>query len=162
MIKEPPITTWKGIFKLGENEGKNIYLYAPSWDCDWYWGFGCLGNYDSTRARHFARSFHLDGLGNQNLYDNLKNYFGESLNIIEKDLWIFCELVQSSYRLRSIAELYRLGGASYTTNPCKDILEDFEQYKKINTVLLPALFNKIGELLKSQPKKVHFNLKEVL
>lgn len=25
-------------------DNEKLYLSKPSWDCDWYWGFGYVGN----------------------------------------------------------------------------------------------------------------------
>ena len=57
--------------RLGVLDGRGIALRRPSWDCDWYWGFGYLGNRDCH--------FHLNGLESmdsecyrKNLFDQLK------------------------------------------------------------------------------------------
>jgi hypothetical protein len=35
-------------------DGEKVYLSQHSWDCDWYWGFGYVGNAKCN--------FHFDGL----------------------------------------------------------------------------------------------------
>ena len=33
---------------IGTVDGEKIYLSAPSWDCDWYWGFGYIETYTNN------------------------------------------------------------------------------------------------------------------
>lgn len=126
---------------LGSNDqGEPIYLRRPSFDCDWYWGFGYLGNAHSH--------YHLDGLAdgkNMNLYDAIIEHFGTSLTIPKEKLWTFCEVVKTIYTLKKTAELFGLGGSHYTTNPCKEMLTKPELVAEINTVMIPAL---IAEMYK--------------
>ena len=46
--------------------GESIYFYKPTWDCDWYWGFGYLGN----KNQHYHLSDYANGR-NINMYDAL-------------------------------------------------------------------------------------------
>lgn len=119
-----------------ENKNENIYLSAPSWDCGWYWGFGYLGNINCH--------YHLSGLMDKgNLYDGLKKEFGDSLTIQDGKIWTFCELVKTAYSLKEAAELLGRGGAHYTNNPCKDIIMNTDEVKRINEIVLPAIFEEI-------------------
>lgn len=147
---------------LGKVDNKSIYLSPPSWDCGWYWGFGCLGNNNSY--------YHVDGLKKietynmekkvweyrfVNLYDGFKEHFGDSLMIRKSMLWEFTELFETFYKLKDIAEVYNRGGSHYTTNPCKDLIVNEDEVKRINEVILPAIFEeiyKIIELSQSLPK----------
>ena len=36
-------TNFKKKYLLGYINNESIYLSPPSWDCNWYWGFGYLG-----------------------------------------------------------------------------------------------------------------------
>lgn len=133
-----PKTIWTNDFKMGDSAeyGKNIKLSAPSWDCGWYWGLGYLGN----RNCHY----HLDGYKkhNVNIWDYLKNEFGESLTITDdNDLWVFCELMSSAYILKETAEFYHTGGARYTTSPCQDKLKDEGLWRRINEIELPLVLD---------------------
>lgn len=134
-------TKWTNKFFMGKNDGENIYLSAPSWDCGWYWGFGYLGN---SRCH-----YHLDGLSEgKNMYEALKQHFGESLTIPDCHLWTFCELVQTAYTLKETAETLGRGGSHYTANPCADLIKNKDETNRINSVVLPAIFDAINELLK--------------
>ena len=44
---------------LGKHDGKSILLRRPSFECDWYWGFGYIGN----KNLHT----HLDCLSERNI-----------------------------------------------------------------------------------------------
>lgn len=138
---------------LGKHEGEKIYLSAPSWDCGWYWGFGYLGNknchyhvngltkHEEYKNGHFEYEF-------TNLFDGFKKHFGESLVIDnDKDLWSLCELFATFYSLKEAAEVLGRGGANYTSNPCKSIIQNKEEVKRINEVVLPAIFDEIYKIL---------------
>lgn len=124
-----------------DSDGAREYLAEPSWDCDWYWGFGYLQN---KNIHH-----HVDTLNkNKNLYDALTEYYGDTLVLKEKDLWTFCELMSTFYALKETAEVLGRGGAHYTTNPCAEIITNKEEAKRINDVVMPALFDTIYKLFK--------------
>ena len=152
------IRTYKHKTLLGQVNGENIYLTSPSWDCDWYWGFGYLGNKNCH--------YHIDGLktietynfGKKcfeyefvNLYDGLKRHFDEGTFIVtkDKDIWKLAELFASFYLLRKTAEMYHLGGAHYTSNPCKDLIKNDIEYQRINNEVLPVIFDEIYKILES-------------
>lgn len=126
---------------LGSNaDNGGIYMSRPSWDCDWYWGFGYIGN----RNLHT----HLNCLGKSNLYDNLKNYFNQEFIIKEdKDIWQFAEVVMTIYQLRKTAELFHRGGSHYTTNPQQQLLINPEWEQHINCVLIPQQIDAMYQIL---------------
>ena len=141
---------------LGKHNGENIYLTPPSWDCGWYWGFGYLGNNN--------RHYHVDGLKKSetynfekkvfeykfmNLYDGFIEHFGDTLMVRKSHLWKLCELFETFYRFKEMAEVYDRGGCHYTNNPCKDLIENKDEAKKINEVILPAVFEEIYKILES-------------
>ena len=102
---------------IGVHGGERMYLSRPSFDCDWYWGFGYIGN----RNCHY----HLNGIDegkNINYFDAIKQHFGESFIIKDdKGIWTFAELVRTIYTLKETAEMFHRGGSHYTTNPAKTL-----------------------------------------
>lgn len=145
---------------LGKRNNCNVYISKPSWDCNWYWGFGYLGN--------SCRLYHVDGLkydikhyrDNNNkprtettrciLFDGFKNHFDGDSFIIkdDKDLWKLCELFETFYQLRETAELFIRGGMNVIeNNPLKDIIQNKEISNNINENLLPKLFDEIYKIL---------------
>lgn len=133
--------TFKDKFKMGIIDGDTIYLSAPYWVCGWYWSFGYLGNYNC----HYP----IDGINkDKNLFDALREHFGDSLTIKEdSDLWTFCELVKTCYSLKETAEVLELGGSHYTKNPVSGLIQNKEEVKRINEIVIPAIFSQIEVIL---------------
>ncbi len=141
--------------KLGVVNNENIYLSPPSWDCDWYWGFGYIGNKNCH--------YHIDGLKKietynfekkvfeyefVNLYDGFKRHFGDSFIVKEdKDIWTLAELFKTFYTLKETAEVLGRGGSHYTKNPCSLIIMNKEEVKRINEIVLPEIFKEIYAIL---------------
>ena len=55
--------------------------------------------------------------------------------------------MKTFYILKETAEVLGRGGAHYTSNPCKDIIVNNEEVKRINEVVLPSIFAEIEKLL---------------
>lgn len=140
---------------LGTVDGKRIFLTAPSWDCDWYWGFGYIGNNHSH--------YHIDGLKKietynretkslnyefVNLYDGLKRHFGDSFVVKnDKDIWTLAELFATFYALKETAEVLGRGGSHYTTNPAQALIINKDEVERINSIVLPQIFEEIYKIL---------------
>lgn len=125
---------------IGKHENEKIYLTAPSWDCGWYWGFGYLGNNNNH--------YHVDGLEKgKNMYDGFIEHFGDSLVVRDSALWRLCELFKTFYILKQTAEVLGRGGAHYTSNPCESIIKNADEVTRINTVVLPAIFEEVYRIL---------------
>jgi hypothetical protein len=151
-------TKFTNKIKLGVVDRESIWLSPPSWDCGWYWGFGYLGNKNCH--------YHVDGLKkietynhetkswnhkSVNLFDGFKEHFGESFIIKnDNDLWLLCELFQTFYTLKETAELLGRGGSHYTTNPLAELITNKDEVTRINETIMPALFDRIYDLLKKQ------------
>jgi len=140
--------------ELGLVDNWRIFLSPPSWDCDWYWGFGYLGNSQCH--------YHVDGLTTHewydvekkcfrsekmNLFDGFKKHFGDSLKVTDKQLWTLCELFKTFYALKETAEVLGRGGSHYTTNPIADRIKNPAEVQRINEIVLPELFDEIYKIL---------------
>jgi hypothetical protein len=158
---------------LGYNNNEPIYLSPPSWNCGWYWGFGYLGN----RNRHY----HVEGLTKHetynfekkffeyeftNLYDGFIKHFGNTLRVRKSELWTLVELFKTFYTLKETAEVLGRGGSHYTSNPAKDIIINKDEVTRINSIVLPQIFEEIYKILnrnvdndKVNKKLVSLNLK---
>jgi hypothetical protein len=130
-------------------DGVAIYLDLPKWDCNWYWGFGYLGN----RDRHYHLKTYQEEGGfcgkhrNISMFDAFKADYKLCPTLAEdNNLWKFCELVTTVYALLEVAEIFNRGGSHMTANPCRKLLKSPEQYQHINNVLLPALFTEIDKI----------------
>jgi len=132
----------KDKIRLGtrKSDGKGIFLTKPTWDCSWYWGFGYLGN----RNEHFHLSSYANGR-NINMYDALTTDYDLNPKIKAK-LWDFCELVKTAYVLKETAEVLGRGGSHYTKNVCASIIKNTDEVKRINEIVLPAIFEQLNNI----------------
>ena len=141
----PKISHYFGTVKKDKDR---IALYAPTFDCGWYWGFGYLGN---KNCHYHLKSYHLDrGFGEYrdiSMFDAFKKDY-ILCDALQNDstLWTFCELVQTAYSLLAVAEIFSRGGSHQCKNPCQELLKNPDMYEHINFVLLPALFKEIDKL----------------
>lgn len=138
----------------GESRGR-IYLSPPSWDCNWYWGFGYLGNnhchyhvsgLKTIEKYNFEAKVHTTE--NVNLFDGFKRQFGDTFIVKEdKDIWTLTELFETFYHLKETAEVLGRGGSYQTTNPIADLIKNTEEVSRINEIVLPHLFDEIYKIL---------------
>lgn len=143
----------KKVFLLGvDHDGTYRWLEAPSWDCGWYWGFGYIEAYTNNkqpeRSKDISEHTHWDSLfmnGNKNAYDAFKEFF-TSTPLSDDELWELCDLMKSFYTLTGAAELFGRGYSYYTEKAKLEEVKDKDLVLRINTVMLPAIFEKIGLL----------------
>jgi len=162
----------KDIYLLGKNiDGEYVWLEGAKWDCNWYWGFGYIETYTNNKNPHLSRDIsshsHWDSsiIGKHDYYDSEKSCFRLSSDYVhhlndspkmaettltEAESWKLAELMKTFYTLREAAEMYHMGGAHVTANPCADILKNEAEEKRINEVLLPAIFKEVYKLLTPQ------------
>lgn len=147
----------KDVYLLGMDEsGIYYWLEEPSWDCEWYWGFGYVETYTENmfpeESEDIESHSHFDSMffnGPSHGYDNFKAFFEESV-LTDSELWNFLELMKTAYTLKEAAEVFYRGGSNYSENSCREILKDKEAYNHINQVLLPALFEKMKAILTNE------------
>ena len=138
-------TKWTKKVLLGtrKRDKVKIYLQPPSWDCDWYWGLGYLGN------KHHEH-FRLNGLGqgrNLPMWDALQKDYDLS-PLVEKNLWEFCEVFTSLYTLREMADLCHRGGSHISSSGAtKSLLQNPELATHINGKLIPELLDYVYDLI---------------
>ena len=146
----------KKIYLLGQNiDGINYWLEEASWDCGWYWGFGYIETYTNNNtpslSNDIASHTHFNNLNegrNQNLYDAFKEKF-VTTPLSDKELWTLCELMKSYYTAKEYADMLYIGGAHYTTNPCKEIIKNDNEYNRINKTIIPAICKEVYAILSS-------------
>ena len=158
----------KKIYLLGvDKEGENVWLEEPSWDCDWYWGFGYIERYTNNenpeRSRDILSHSHWDSeiVGKIDVWDEKKQKFVKSeyihhLNenpnfkdtvLTDDESWELAELMNSFYILSKTAELLKYGCSGVADNLAKDTIKNVEFRDKINKIILPKIFKKIDKLL---------------
>ncbi|WP_432481703.1 hypothetical protein [Moraxella sp. ZY200743] len=130
------------------HEGR-LYMKRPSWDCDWYWGFGHIYNKDIYTQFHSLNIIPIT---------KLKEYFDEDFIITdEEDIWQFLELVTTINHLRRTAEVVNRGGSHISKNPQADMLKQPKWVHHINRVLIPNQIDALYQLLMkyTQPQSTH-------
>ena len=144
----------KDVYLLGvDKQGKKRYLEAPSWDCDWYWGFGYIESYTNennpTKSKDICEHTHFDILflqGQKNAYDMFKDFFKETV-LTNDEIWKLCDYMHSFYTLRKAAELFNLGDSHYTSRAYSEIIKNAEMEREINQTMIPEITRLVLELL---------------
>ena len=156
MKKKTMFAFRKEIYLLGKDkDGINYWLEEPSWDCDWYWGFGYVETYTNNKRPDMARDInshqHFDGLffrKNKCSFDVFKEFFVET-PFSDDEIWVLLDYMKTFYTLRDTSDLFHSGYSCFTSRAkveeIKECSKDF--YDKINKVILPELFKKIKDLL---------------
>jgi len=152
------ITGSDRIFFGTNTDNECIYITKPKFDCGWYWSFGYLGNksqhyhLENYQSKdHFLKledgSFKsLTEKRNKCMYDCLLEDY-KLTDKIKENLWVFCELSLSIYALKETAEVLSRGGSHMTTNPCKDIIINEDEVKRLNEVVIPELCQTLWDLI---------------
>ena len=140
-------------YLLGKGkDGKFYYLSAPQWECGWYWNTGHVISYTNNACPEKSKdiasweSFESAFFSEHDGYTNFREKFAVT-PLADREIWVLMDLMKSAYKLREMADLCYIGGAHYTTNPCKELLQDWDEYNRINDVLLPAIFEQVRNLL---------------
>lgn len=143
----------KDVYLLGTIDGKMQWLEAPSWDCNWYWGFGYVEEYTShqypSKSRDIVSHTHIDSLIKNKkvpMHDFEKCFEETTFN--EKEKWELAELFKQFYLLKEMAEF------THRENPKSNIANTEvkhkpmpELHKEINEVMIPAITKRIIEIL---------------
>lgn len=157
----------KDVYLLGVKNGEKIWLEAPRWACDWYWGFGYIETYTGkspSTSRDIMSHSHWKGsiVGRQEKYDHEKKCFvlgdyvhhlnenkGVTKSVLtDKESWLLAEYMKTFYTLSETAELYTRGGSHLSgCEKEQKLLKDSGLAEKINKQQLPELFKLIIALL---------------
>ena len=140
-------------YLLGADEnGTKHWLQSASWDCGWYWGLG----YVETFTRNYAPAFARDIESHQH-FDNLfitgggdPERFRQILPetpLTDKEIWTLLELMNAAYKAREYSDMIHIGGSHITSNPCKELLLNEAEYKRINEKVIPGIMDEVYELL---------------
>lgn len=152
----------KVFFGKNKETKEDIYITKPSFDCDWYWSFGYLGNnnchyhlndysdkdiYIKYSDSTSTRSTRVTRKRNKCMSDCLEEDYILS-KIIKDNIWLFCELSLTIYSLKEMAEIVHRGGSHMTSNPGKEYLKDDNMYKKLVEELIPKQCQTLWDLIK--------------
>ncbi len=124
-------------FEHGSIAGEKIYLTKHSWDCDWYWGFGYIGNKDLHT--HFNIVFL------ETTRYTPKEIFDTCI-FDSKTWWVLRDLFVQAYALKKAAEIYQHGGHQTTLTGTTDMIKDLNKAEILNKDL-EKILNKIWEIV---------------
>lgn len=156
MKKEKRKAFGKNIYLLGKDKnGVKYWLEEASFNCGWYWGFGYIETYTNNnnpeKARDINSHQHFKGLFlKANIFESYKNFFAET-TLNDDEIWKLLSYMKEFYIIREYSDLLYSG--NHIISEAKNIkLEENEEenkkeYKRINEILLPELFEKIYSLL---------------
>lgn len=144
----------KKCYLLGkDHEGINYWLEEPSWDCDWYYGFGYIESYTNNRCPEKSRDIqshqHFDSLflkGPKDAFTMFKDFFKETV-LTDSEIYLLVDYMMSAYTLRKTSDLLHQGCSWQTERAKLDEVKQPEMYNKINKEMLPAIFKEIDKLL---------------
>lgn len=157
----------KKVYLLGKDlDGTMYWLETPSWDCNWYWGFGYVETYtfnsrpdkshDIRSHQHIDSSF-IGKVGTNG--DYIYNIFDTPLlkggtTFTEEEGWELTELFSQFYTLSKAADLfYAEKGHVAPTTVKHDSEECKRMYNYINKTMMPAIFKRIDEILSPETEK---------
>lgn len=117
-------------------ENEPIWLEKHSWDCNWYWAFGYLGN--SKSHTHFESLLNIKNANGSICYEASELF--RSTNIKNKAWWVIRDLFVQAYALKKAAEAYQNGGHQIITVPgITDVIKNKERADQINADLAKVL-----------------------
>jgi hypothetical protein len=159
MKKQKDHAFGKDVYLLGmDKEGQYLWLEAPTWDCDWYWGFGYVEQYtvhkNPGKSKDIQSHTHLnyfivgpsmakDGGYCYNPFDSAA--FSET-TFTEKEGGELGELFEQFYFLKKAAENFRRGKC-HVANAKVDLWKGEAKAKEINEVIIPKVTARILEIL---------------
>ena len=149
MKKEVKFKFGKQYYLLGKDkENEKIWLCEAKFDCGWYWGLGYVQSFNQC-GTDIEMHTHFDSLflnGEKCCINLFEEYFSET-TITRDEAWKLLELMQTAYTLRRYSDLLHTGGANITSNICRDVITNEDEYKRINDVLIPKIMNEVYKLL---------------
>jgi len=154
---------------LGKTKGprpERIYLRDFSWDCDWYWGGGYIGNknfhthfdgcflnrpdsrghslgpfYDPwTKAPEHVKDPQVISNG-ASVWESL-DFFLDDAQYDKDQWWRIKDLFKQFYAMRAAAEVFHLGGHCSSKGRTEKETNPFMEAvlnKHIETVIIPAI-----------------------
>ena len=146
----------KDVYLLGiDSDGTKYWLESPSWDCDWYWGFGYVETYQNNRQPNRARDIeshqHFNGFVGKQRDNKYIYHLNESPNfsetvLTEKESWELSDLMSRFYTFKESAGIFHRGSANLASNTRRNSKnEQMEEY--INEVELPEIFKAVIDIL---------------
>ena len=131
--------------------GENCYLTKHSFDCNWYWGFGYIGN--NNCHMHFDGTLLTQETDVNKIFSDTK--------ISQNEWWVIRDLFIQAYALKSCAEVYRHGGHQTSKKNVTDVIQSKELETRIN-IDLEKVLNTLWDYIDKSLNKVMFLKKDLI
>ncbi len=138
---------------VSKEDGLNVYMQEPEWQCGWYWGglyLTCFtNNRQPERSRDIQSHFHFDSTfmrGPDCAKDEFKKFFKET-TLSDDEIWELCDYMETFYTLKSAAELFKHGYSHQAEKAKIEELKDQDQADAVNKVWIPKVFKRIEKIL---------------
>lgn len=156
MLKKKTIKVFGNkYYLLGTREdGMNVYMQEPEWQCGWYWGGLYLTCFTNNRQPEKSRDInshqHFDSLflndSKVNAFDAFKEFFKET-TLNDNEIWTLIDYMNSFYTLKKAAAMLGRGYSHITEKAKLEEAKNVEMAKEINEKILPAIFKQIDIML---------------
>ena len=151
LIKRIESAFGKDVYLLGEEkEGVQYWLEAPSWDCDWYWGFGYIETYTNNtqpqNSRDCSSHEHANGFMSWVIGWNGKEPKLINTTFNNSEAWRLVELFKRFYMFKDLASYYH-GGSCGVTGLGDDKKNQLE-CDRINQIEIRYVMDEILNILK--------------
>ena len=133
-------------------DGVYHYLEESEWDCNWYWGIGCIESFTNNRCPHLSKDIkehtHWDSIFRDATPtpEEFREVFVET-PLSDKEIWKLSEYMRELYTARHYSDMLHVGGAHITESDVKTIIKNDDEYHRINTMVIPAILGKLYALL---------------
>lgn len=137
-----------GYYLLGKDKyGDEMWLAEASWDCSWYWGLGYVRTFnrfmtDIDSHQHYDDLF-LKGDPTPKKFESVI----VETPLTNKEIWTLNELMKSAYIAREYSDMLHIGCAHISNNPCKELLQNQAEYKRVNEKVIPGIMEEVYKLL---------------
>lgn len=127
---------------LFKKDNNRYYLRKPHFDCGWYWGLGYLA---TGRGSHG----HFDSYFKDKLFCDAWVDFDDT-PFTKEEAYIITDYMRQLYTLRKMSDMLYVGNTHITSYA--KVLEQFAEqneaeYKRINNVLIPTVWNALVDVL---------------
>jgi hypothetical protein len=161
LLKKQTIDHFGKHYLLGaDKNGTKHWLQFPSWDCDWYWGFGYIRTFTNNKNPEKSKDLQSHSHATDFMYGYFTKWNGtkpilEKRTFTEKEGWELSELFKQFYFLRDVAENFSRGKCHVSDTTIENWAKP-ELVEETNKVLIPMVMDRIIEIL--TPEKEQINL----
>ena len=152
LIKSKSHAFNKDVYLLGADEnGDKYWLEAPSWDCNWYWGFGYIEVYSNNSDPSMARDITSHSHATNFMSEYFTSWNGSDPILKdqvfnEQEGWELSELFKQFYFLKEAAENFKRGNCYVATAKIPEWKKP-ELVIEINEILIPQVTKRILDIL---------------